>query len=413
MTASFVPEHVPADRVFPFDIYDDPRLRAELHDGFASVIAEAPEIFWTPLNGGHWVVARMAPAEEILRDFAFFSASEMEVPRIANPIKLIPLNLDPPASLPYRHILMPYFSPKAVAAREPAMRAWARRFVERVAAKGGCDFLDAVASRFPVTVFMEMMGIPFERFDRFREMADHFFKDIPEAERQALAGEIIGDMTQLIDARRAERRDDLISVLLDAQVEGRPLTLEEIQSITFLLFLAGLDTVVNVLTFTWRALAADPALQARLAADPAAIPGFVEEGLRLFGVVNVPRMVAQDCDRFGVPFRAGDMVVCLNPQFGRDERENPHAKAMDVDRARRRLLTFSTGPHLCLGHNLARIEMRILTEEWVKQIPAFQVAGGYTPAFRAGMVMSLKSLPLTWPPSAPAGADQAAVAGAA
>ena len=395
--ASRVPDHVPADRVYPFDIYDDPRLRRELHDGFAEVVAEAPEIFWTPLNGGHWVVARMTPAEEILRDFAFFSASEMEIPRIENPIRLIPLNLDPPASLPYRHILMPYFSPKAVTAREPAMRAWARHFVEQAAAKGECDFLDAVASRFPVTVFMEMMGIPFERFDRFREMADHFFKDIPETERQALAGAIVGDMTELIEARRAERRDDLISVLLDARIEDRPLSLEEIQSITFLLFLAGLDTVVNVLTFTWRALASDPGLQARLAADPSAVPGFVEEGLRLFGVVNVPRMVAQDCERFGVRFRAGDMVVCLNPQFGRDERENPDAQALDVDRARRRLLTFSTGPHLCLGHNLARMEMRILTEEWVKRIPSFRVADGYTPAFRAGMVMSLKSLPLTWP----------------
>jgi len=397
MTAPHIPSHVAADRVYAFDLYDDPKLRTELHDGFATIVAEAPEVFWTPLNGGHWVVTRMEIAEEVLKDHAFFSATEMEIPRIENPIKLLPLNLDPPASIPYRHVLMPYFSPKAVAAREPAMRAWARRFVEQVAARGECDFLDAVASRFPVTVFMEMMGIPFDRFDRFRDMADRFFKELPEAERQALAGAIIGDMSELIEARRAERRDDLISVLLDAQVEGRPLSTEEIQSITFLLFLAGLDTVVNVLTFTWRALAADPALQARLAADPAAIPGFVEEGLRLFGVVNVPRMVAQDCERFGVRFKAGDMVLCLNPQFGRDERENADAKALDVDRAHRRLLTFSIGPHLCLGHNLARMEMRILAEEWVKQIPSFHVAEGFTPAFRAGMVMSLKSLPLRWP----------------
>ncbi|MBP7705461.1 MAG: cytochrome P450 [Caulobacter sp.] len=400
-----IPDHVTADRVFAFDLYDDPRLRDELHDGFARIIDDAPEgVFWTPLNGGHWVITRMEPAEEILKDHAFFSASEMEIPRIERPIKLIPLNLDPPASLPYRHILMPYFSPKAVAAREPGMRAWARHFVEQVAARGECDFLDAVASRFPVTIFMEMMGIPFERFDRFREMADHFFKDIPEAERLALAGEIIGDMMQLIEARRIERRDDIISVLLDARIDGRPLAGEEIQSMCFLLFLAGLDTVVNVMTFAWRALAADPGLQARLAADPSKIPGFVEEGLRLFGVVNVPRMVVRDTERFGVTFKAGDMVLCLNPQFGRDEQQNADAKTIDVDRQNRRLLPFSIGPHLCLGHNLARMEMRILAEEWVKAVPSFGVADDYVPSFRAGMVMSLKSLALRWPVAASAAA---------
>ncbi|HEX7759758.1 MAG TPA: cytochrome P450 [Caulobacteraceae bacterium] len=408
MTEARIPSHVPADRVYAFDIYDDPRLRGDLHGGFAGIIAEAPEVFWTPLNGGHWVVTRMDTAEEVLKDFACFSATEMEIPRIENPIMLIPLTMDPPASLSYRQVLMPYFSPKAVAAREPSLRAWARHFIEQVAASGRCDFLDEVASRFPVTIFMEMMGIPFERFDKFREMADRFFKDIPEAERMALAGAIVGDMTELIEARRDERRDDLISVLLDANIAGRPLTTEELQSITFLLFLAGLDTVVNVMTFTWRALAADPVLQARLAADPAAIPGFVEEGLRLFGVVNVPRMAAQDCDRFGVRFKTGDMVLCLNSQLGRDERENADALKLDVDRSHRRLLTFSVGPHLCLGHNLARAEMKVLTEEWVKQIPSFRAAPGFAPSFRAGMVMSLKALPLEWPVADAAESDRVA-----
>jgi cytochrome P450 len=407
MTASSIPGHVSPDRVHAFDIYDDPRLRGDLHSGFAGIIAEAPDVFWTPLNGGHWVVTRMSIAEEVLKDYAFFSAREMEIPRIENPILLIPLTLDPPDSLAYRHVLMPYFSPKAVAAREPSIRAWARHFVEQVAASGQCNFLDDVASRFPVTIFMEMMGIPFERFDRFREMADQFFKDIPEAERMALAGAIMGEMSGLIEARRAERRDDIISVLLDAQLGDRPLSDGEIQSMCFLLFLAGLDTVVNVMTFSWRALAGDPALQARLAADPSAIPGFVEEGLRLFGVVNVPRMVNQDCERFGVTFKAGDMVLCLNSQFGRDERENADATAIEVEREHRRFLTFSVGPHLCLGHNLARMEMKILAEEWVKRIPRFQVAEGFVPSFRAGMVMSLKALPLSWPATALANADAA------
>jgi cytochrome P450 len=412
MTANNLPDHVPADRVYAFDIYNDPKLKAELHDGFAQILAEAPEVFYTPLNGGHWVITRLADAEEILKDYAHFSASEMEIPRRETPMSFIPLNIDPPASMPYRQILMPHFSPRAIAAREPALRAWARRFIGAVAEKGACDFLDAVSSLFPVIVFMEMMGIPFDRFDRFRVVADEFFSDVPEAHKHALATEIYEEMTVLMDARRLERREDLISVLLDAQVEGRPLTDDERLSMAFLLFLAGLDTVVNVMTFSYRALAGDPELQARLARDPSAIPGFVEECLRLFGVVNVPRLVARDCERFGVQFRAGDMVVCLNPQFGRDDRENPDAKTMDVDRPHRRLLPFSTGPHLCLGHNLARTEIRILTEEWLKQIPAFHVAAGFKPQFRAGMVMSMKALPLEWPVAVASAPEHAVAAGA-
>lgn len=391
-----IPDHVAADRVFSFDYYKDSRLQTELHEGFAKVIAEAPEIFYTPNNGGHWVVTRLALAEEILRNPANFSSAEMAIPRNDKPMGLIPINMDPPTSVPYRQVLMPYFSPKAVAGREPEMRAWAKHFVSAVASEGSCDFLKMVASKFPVTIFMNMMGIHLDRFDSFRAIADEYLDEILEARRHELAGQVHSVMMELIEARRIERRDDLISVLLDAQVEGRPLSTEELLSMTQLLFIAGLDTVVNVLTFSYRALASDPQLQARLLREPAAIPGFVEECLRLFGVVNVARIVVQDFERFGVTFRAGDMVLCLNSQLGRDERENADALTIDVDRKNRRMVTFSTGAHLCLGHNLARMEMRILTEEWLKQIPQFHVAAGFKPTFRAGMVLSLKELPLEW-----------------
>lgn len=391
-----VPGHVAAERVFSFDIYNDSILQQDLHEGYAKLIEQAPDIFYTPKNGGHWVVTRLAFAEEILRDPAHFSSTEMEIPRIAHPMGLIPINLDPPASVPYRHVLMPYFAPKAVAERETSMRAWAKQFVSAVAGKGSCDFLKEIASQFPVTVFMEMMGIPFEKLESFRAIADEYLDEIAEARRYELAGQVHGVMMELIEARRTQRGDDLISVLVNAQVDGRPLNTDELLKMTLLLFLGGLDTVVNVLTFSYRALAEDPKLQARLVREPAAIPGFIEECLRLFGVVNVPRMVAQDFERFGVTFRAGDMVLCLNSQLGREERENPDALTIDVDRKNRRMLTFSTGAHLCIGHNLARSEMRILTEEWLKQIPQFHVSPGFQPKFRGGMVLSLKDLPLEW-----------------
>lgn len=407
MSHANIPQHIPTDRVFAFDIYNDPRIMGELYEGFADVVREAPsDLFWTPLNGGHWVITRMAIAEEIAKDYAVFSASEMQIPRIDPPVSFIPLNLDPPQSIPYRQILMPYFAPKSVQAMEPKIRQWAVHFIEKIASEGRCDFLEDVAQHFPVTIFLEMMGFPFSKFEKFRVLADQFFRDMPDQERYALSGQINAEMAEMLEMRRREPADDLVTVLLNAKIGDRPLSQEELQSICFLLFLAGLDTVVNVMTMSYRTLAGLPLLQKRLREDASAAPGFVEEALRLHGVVNSPRIVAQDAERFGVSFRRGEMVLLLNPQYGRDERENKDALKIDVDRTQRRIFTFSTGPHLCIGHTLARAEIRIFTEEWFKRIPSFQVAEGFKPSFRAGTVMALRGLPLEWTPVASAQAAE-------
>jgi cytochrome P450 len=113
-------------------------------------------------------------------------------------------------------------------------------------------------------------------------------------------------------------------------------------------------------------------------------------------VVNTPRIVIKDVEKFGVQFRAGDMLLNCLPMAGWDPAKNPDAAAFDIDRQNRSLLTFSTGPHLCIGHFLARAEMRAMYVEWMKQIPEFHLADGYQPAYRAGMVMGLDALPLRW-----------------
>jgi cytochrome P450 len=396
MTKSPVPAHVSPDRVYEFDMYWDPRLMADLHGGFEEVIRDAPAPFWTPLNGGHWVITKYAQCEEVCRDYAHFSTTENQIPRVKHPQVFIPLHYDPPKATPFRQALLPAFTPKAVAPLEDKMRAWTGKFIDLVLAQGHCDFVTDVSARFPVTIFMEMMGIPLANFDRFRQLAEDFFTEHPEEEHYAINDAIYAEMDQLIDARIANPTGDLVSTLIEAKIDGRPITRDELRSMCFLLFLAGLDTVVNVMSFTFRQLAGMPDMQARLRADPSAIPGFVEEGLRLFGVVNVPRIVMQDCERFGVKFRKGDMVLALISQVGREAKENPDPLKIDPDRKDRKLMPFSTGPHLCPGHHLARVEMRILIEEWLKRIPSFRVAADYKPEYRAGMVMALKSLPLEW-----------------
>lgn len=397
LTRPAVPDHVPAERVFEFNIYGDPRLTDDVQASYQSLHRDAPDIFYSPLNGGHWMVTRYEHIFEVVKDYEHFSVREMQIPRIENPPVFIPLSLDPPASLPYRQALMPHFSPKAVGAMEPKLRAFAVEFIEEVLARGECDFVHDIAARFPVSVFMELMGMPLDRLRDFRALADEYFKARTNEEIGALGERIVGLMTELVELRQKEPADDLISKMIEFQVDGRPITLGELQSMLFVMFLGGMDTVTNVASYTYRHLAQDGALQARLAADPSLIPRFVEEGIRSFGVINTPRIVAKDCERFGVKFREGDMVLCVLPLGSRDDRRFENSAEFDINRQALTHLTFSSGPHLCLGHNLARMEIRILTEEWVKRIPAFSLKPGLRHHSRVGTVIAIENLPIQWP----------------
>ena len=355
-----------------------------------------PKFFYTPCNGGHWVVTKYELLRDLLTEPKVFSATETQIPRTETPTGLIPLNLDPPESLQYRALLMGHFSAASIRELEPRIREWAAKLVDSVVDDGRADFVDAISSRFPVSVFMEFMGLPMAGFKRFRELAETYFQPISSDERQAISRAVIEIMDEQIEDRRASPQDDLITTLVQSDLRGRKLTQIELQKICYLLFLAGLDTVTNVLSFSYRALGARPELQARLAANPDEISKFVDEAVRMFGVVNVPRLVKQDVDRFGVRFRAGDMVLCTIPIVGRDRRLNADPNVMDIDREKIVDLTFSTGPHICIGHMLARTEIRILTEEWFKRISRFSLGDGDTPVLRAGTVMSIDRLPLKW-----------------
>lgn len=394
--ADLIPDHIRAEDVYELDIYNDARLLHDVHAGYVDVQEKAPAIFWTPANGGHWVVTRYDLISEIVRDPAHFSASEMQIPPVKGSPKFIPLNLDPPDNMPYRQILMPFFSPKSVGTMDAYLEELATELIDKVAKTGECDFVADIAARYPVGVFMRMMGLPMEKFDEFRRIVVRFFAIQGQPEVLELATLINTELAEVIAARRIERRDDLISHLLDARIKDRPLTPEELQSMSFLLFVAGLDTVTNGLSFGCRFLAGQPELQARLRAEPEKIESAVEEMLRLFGVVNTPRVVTQDFEKFGVSFKAGEMVLSILTLAGHDDSKNIDPEIFDLDRQKRHYLTFSTGPHLCIGHILARSEMKTLFRQWFARIPEFRVADGYEPSFRAGVVMSLESLPLRW-----------------
>jgi len=391
------PSHIPPHLVFDFDIYADPRIEEDVQGTYATALEDAPDIFWTRANGGQWIVKSFEAISAIVTDPEHFSVREMQIPRVENPPMFIPLSLDPPESLPYRKAMMPMFGAAAIKALEPRIRHWAVQMIDAVAANGKCDFQRDVAKLFPVTVFMELMGMDLSRLQDFRRLAESFFgaqNDAAEMER--LSNLILGEMKALIDNKRETPDDKLMSHFIEVDIGGRQMDENEILAMSFVLFLGGMDTVTNVTGFTYQQLAKMPELQARLAADPSLIPAFVDEAVRLYGVVNTPRLVVKGRDIGEAKFREGEMVLNILCLGSRDPVKFNEPNIFDIDRKKTAHLTFSSGPHLCVGHILGRAELRVLTEEWIKRIPQFHATEEAKHHFRIGTVMALDSLPIEW-----------------
>lgn len=395
--ASTIPDHVPEHLVYDFDIYADPRIGEDVQGSYVAAIEAAPDIFWTPRNGGHWMAKGFDAITGIVTNPEYFSVREMQIPRVENPPFFIPLSLDPPDNLPYRRAMSPMFGPNAIKGLEPRIREWAAQIVDAVADRGECDFQADVAKIFPVSVFMELMGMDLSRLQEFRHLAEDFFEAQNDAaELGRLSAEILGILTALIAQKRADPDDKLMSHLINVDIGGRTMRDDEILAMSFVLFLGGMDTVTNVTGFAYQQLAQMPDVQARLVADPSMIPAFADESIRLYGVVNSPRLVVKDIDIGDARFREGEMVLCILCAGSRDPAKFDAPNAFDLDRKRTAHLTFSSGPHLCIGHVLGRAEIRILTEEWIKRVPSFSAAGRERHRFRTGTVMALENLPVQW-----------------
>lgn len=383
--------------VYEFDYLADPALAADVHAAYWNLKQNAPPVFWTPAHGGHWVVTSADAAIEVLRHPDRFSSKFLSIPPNPNQPRMIPESLDPPEHRPYRQLLRPYFESKAIEPLEPRIREWAERLIDAVADKGECEFVDALGSRFPVSVFMELFGFPLDQFDFFRATVVEYFDAQIDAERRMqLSMQILGTLTQLIEARRAEPKDDLISTLVHIDFEGRKLTQDELISIGFLMFLAGLDTVVNALAFGMRHMAHDEALRNRMIEDPEAIPAIVEELMRRYTFVSTPRYITQDTEIGGVKVYQGDSVLVPLHMVGWDEKLTSCPAEVRLDRPHCRHAGFGSGIHTCLGIHLARLEMAVFYETWAKKIGHFRMREGQQLHFRGGSVQALEALHLEW-----------------
>ncbi|MDB5583879.1 MAG: cytochrome [Bradyrhizobium sp.] len=394
------PAHVPDSLVRDFDFYRVPGADDDVQLAWRSLHDTAPDIFWTPRNGGHWVATRHDDIKEIQTNHERFSHKYFTLPvDPASTFDPLPLSKDPPEHGPYRRIIMPTFMPKMVDRAEIIVRQVAVDLINDLAPKGECDFIEEFARKLPIAVFMTIVDLPFEDRLILLPHAEVVVRS-GDMQKRREANEFMGQYLQKwVEARRENPGDDLISTVVHANVGDRPITSDEIFSLLILILFGGLDTVASMMGFICRFLATHPEHRHDLTEHPDLMRNAVEELIRRHGVSNTARYITQDFEYKGVQLRKADMIQIPNPLYGLDDRLVEDPLSVDFRRKRVQHAAFGNGPHTCPGAVLARREISVFLEEWLKRIPDFEIKPGTRAEVATGLVNGVNRLDIVWDPA--------------
>ena len=375
-------------------------------------------------NQGGWVLTRYDDSSEILRNTEDFSSQTANYP--VRP--WIPQAIDPPMHTSYRRILNPWFTADAMAKLEPGLEKFADELVDKMLRNDAFDFVADFADPFPTVVFCQLAGFPLEDYPQImdwknlvmhtndghprgvelaRAKARELGLDLGDGERlphetglavrQRAGQEVYAYFVDLLEKRRREPQDDLVTKLLEAKYEGeRPLTQEELEDTLFLLFMAGLDTVASALGLIVQTLARDAAKRQEFVAlmeNPQEVLLAIEELVRVHSFVLLPRRVTRELSFHGALFRAEDQVLVPTQAADRDPDEFEDPDKIVYLRSPNRHLGFGLGPHRCLGIHLARRELRIALQVFHRRLPDYRL-DPERKAVAFGGMKGLASLPL-------------------
>ncbi|MEO6987822.1 MAG: cytochrome P450 [Aquihabitans sp.] len=355
-------------------------------------------------HGGVWLPTRHEDISAIAHDTVNFSSEGVIVnsfmPEGLAPVGYAPpITSDPPFHAGARRLLLSSFSPKAINALEDNTRKLCNELLDDIEAQG-TSVVDAArqySQHIPVRVIAEMLGLPREDGDRFRTFIHRVIEKPGEYEDLAPEDTLVHYIgNHLIARRAAPPKDDLIGHLLEVEIDGEGLTDEHIFGTVALLIIAGIDTTWSAIGASLWHLAHHPEDRARLVNDPEVPPFAIEEFLRFYAPVTMARIAAEDTEIGGCPVAKRDWVLLPFPAANRDPEAFEQADEFIIDRQRNRHVAFGLGIHRCLGSNLARLELTIAIDEWMKRFPDFELADADPDAVRwsTGQVRGPRELPI-------------------
>jgi hypothetical protein len=324
-------------------------------------------------------------------------ARELDPDALGAPIGPVPpISSDPPFHADARRILLPAFSPKQI---DP----W-REEVEQICNKliddmGDADLIDAAVQytqHIPVLVVAQMVGLPLSDADRFRGWVDMVLGGIGaerNEERLAQFEAMDAYLTKHIEDHIENPRDDLTTYLINSEIFGQKLSPRHVFGTILLLIIAGIDTTWSGIGSSLWHLASNPVDRRRLVENPEKIPTAVEEFLRAYAPVTMARMVTDDMEFHGVHMKKEDRVLLPFPAANRDEKQFANPAVVDIEREENRHSAFGLGIHRCIGSNLARLEMNVAIEVFLKRFPDFELDTSEQVTWSSGQVRGPRNLP--------------------
>jgi cytochrome P450 len=383
-----------------YDIFE-PSFVANPYPGYSEIRESECPIARTERYEGSWLPTRYEDVVALAQEYEIFTSrgilvmppppgqAEGAYGGVAAP----PITSDPPDHHWHRRLILPVFAPQAVAKYEQSTRDLCNALIDEFIDKGTADAAADYAQHIPVRVISSMLGVPLDMEEQFTGWVRGVLENMTDMELRKRSRLAIIEyfLAQVEDRKKNPRENDLISELMNTEVEGKKVPIEYVLGVCNLMLVAGIDTTWSAIGSVMWHMAQHPEHRKQLRENDDLWPTAIEELLRVYAPVTMARIVDRDIEFQGCPMKAGDRVLMAFPAANRDPRQFENPDEVILDREHNRHVAFGSGIHRCAGSNLARLEVRVALQTWLERIPEFELVDPSTVTWAGGQVHGPRS----------------------